>query len=408
MRTKLTCLVLFIAVVVLAVPAFAGGSTAVSSSWSAASQGFDLVVSVDEKTEIPAGRLTIWFSNQIGGEPQYWYLGSSRNIIAPVNPSMAYCMVRVDLEGRYADQQVETTWQPVPGEQRNLFWAPVNAGEQEFKVWIKGKTVTHLKILFFSIRTGSSVVRSVDGFRVFARANRGTTDLEAQREIAAARWPGLTPADHDLWARMWVYETHYLAQGMISAGTETNPVVSTASLKDLYDLRQARVDQCTEKRQSDEARARAEADARERDARAKAEREAREAEEAAKAAEEDARAKAEAEANDWPSRLTEKYAGNTGFIFIAVGADGRPSGKKLSFHFYQMRSDNSWKENSASPMSLDDCGEGSWFFGGCTPKWKGFGLTTSGDVPTKMYTIHQSGLRIIAVPDNGSDSYEVR
>ena len=406
MRSKLTLVVLMLVVSVFAAPAFAGGATAVSSSWSAASQGFDLVVSVDEKTEIPAGRLTIWFSNQIGGEPEYWYLGSSRNVIAPVNPSMAYCMVRVDLEGRYADQQVEATWQPVPGERKNLFWAPVNAGEQEFKVWIAGKKVTHLKILFVSIRTGSSVVRSVDGFRVFARANRGTTDLEAQREIAAARWPGLKPEDHDLWARMWVYETHYLAQGMISAGTEANPVVSTASLKDLYDLRQASLDQCAAKRAEDQARARAEAEAREREAKDKADREARAAEEVAKAAEDEARAKAEAEAKAWPQRLREKYAGNTGFIFVAVGADGKPSGKKLSFRFFQMRNDNSWKENSASPMSLDDNGEGRWFFGGSTPNWKGFGLTTSGDVPSKMYEIHQSGVRVIAVPDNGGDSYE--
>ena len=402
---KLVVVLLVIALAVVA-PVMAGSS----ASWSASSRGFELVVSSDSNTEIPAGRLTIWFSGQVEGEPQYWYLGSSRNVVVPEDPSMRYCMVRVDLEGRYADQRVATTWEPA--NTRNTFSAPVNAGENEFKVWIEGKHKTFLRILFFSVQTGSSVVRSVDGFRVFAQENRGVTDLEAQRQIAEARWPGLQPADHDLWSRMWVYETHYLAQGLVSTGTEVNPVVSTASLRDLYDLRQNAVDRNAAQQAEAEARAQAQAEVDARNAATEAQGEVRREYEEGQRQESEARAQAEAQAHAkaeaearWPEAIKAKYPDQTGFAFVAVDANGRPTGQPFELHLWQLTADG-WKYNSKSPMTISD-GEGTWFWTQPYP-WLGIGLSGgSSDQPTCAFRLHNSGLRVIAVQEEGA-SYEVQ
>lgn len=414
-----------VVMLVLSLVVAAGFITAVSvhadgsASWSASSRGFELVVSSESNTEVPAGRLTIWFSDRIDGEAQYWYLGSSRNVIVPVDPSMQYCMVRVDLTGRYADQRVATTWEPVRSgtSARNTFWAPVNTGENEFRVWIEGKRKTFLRILFVAVPTGSSVVRSEDGFRVFARSNRGLTDMEAQREIAAARWPGLLPADQDLWARMWVYETHYLAQGLISAGTEQNPVVSTASLRDLYDLRQNAVDQAEAQQRETEARAQSQAEVDRRNAEANAQTEARRADEENQRRQAEARAQAESQARaeaeaavDWPETIRSRYAGKTGFVYVSVGADGLPTGQQATFHLWALDKAQGWAYNSKSPFIVSD-GEGTWFWetGSVpTPQWLGIGFSSGTDCqPTCAFQLHTMGLRVIAVQKDGG-SYEVR
>ncbi len=250
MRAKVLAVVvimLALGAVMAQMPAEAQTVTTSAGTWSGSSYGLDLVITVNKSVQIPAGHVTIWFSDREGGDAEYWYLGGNRVITVPHLDSFRYCMFRVELQGAYKEQAVlnpvTSSWKPVSG-QENVFYAPVNGGENWAQIWIGGKKKTSLQFLFWSVGVGSKTVWSADSFRVYDRMETGLSDIKAQREIAAATWPSLGPADWDLWARMWVYETHYLSQGLVSTGTESNPVVSTASLKALFDLRQKRASVC--------------------------------------------------------------------------------------------------------------------------------------------------------------------
>lgn len=129
----------------------------------------------------------------------------------------------------------------------------------------------------------------------------------------------------------------------------------------------------------------------------------RKAAEARAKADAEAYAKAEAEAR-WPEAIKAKYPDQTGFAFIAVDANGRPTGQPLELHMWQL-TDSGWKYNTKSPMTISD-GEGTWFW--TQPySWLGIGISDgAGNQPKHAYSIHTTGLRIIAV--HGGDSYEVR
>lgn len=147
----------------------------------------------------------------------------------------------------------------------------------------------------------------------------------------------------------------------------------------------------------------------ERLAKIEAERKAAEAEAARIAAEAEANRKAAEEAANWLTELREVYQDSCGYVFVAVGADGKPCGNPLTLTFFQKLKDCSWKRNTNNPMTSED---GVIDFLYKDPSmfadwgWIGFGVSTNSAEPAKMYGFNNNELHIIAVKQTADGGVE--
>lgn len=202
------------------------------------------LISMETKFEAPAGRITIWFTDR-EGNPRYDFTGNPQGGFVRLpgdDPMIAVCYAKIDLTGKYADQQVESSWTPIRGETNMFARRVTKEGPQEAKFWFKGKEKNFLKILWASIGIGSKTVTIEESFRLLVQGSVGLTTYHGQLELAARDWPSLSTDDHELWARTYEEEHWYLAQGLMPRGTEERPLADTSTLSRVFTGRQADAD----------------------------------------------------------------------------------------------------------------------------------------------------------------------
>ena len=228
---------------------------------------------VDTNSSIPAGRITIYFSDRDGGSPQYAYLGNSKNIVVPAgNPAFKFCIAKIDLTGpQYTNQRVDSDWghrvgNCVGNDISNVFSSEVGVGEQEAIFTIYGKQKKRLHILFFSFGIGSKTISTDEGFRVFAQDQSvGMSDYTTEVEYAKAVWPSLSQTEAELYARTWVFDKYYRTQGLIPFGTELSPIASAEGLKDRFEWKQKKADEALKQKQDADRQAQQQLERRIRD-----------------------------------------------------------------------------------------------------------------------------------------------
>jgi len=235
---------LFILAAGLIMPAAAGGFDAVQSTTSSStSLGWSLPIFLESDMRAPAGRITIWFSNREYGEPLFYYIGSSRELLVGDDiPAFRWCIAKVELTGAYANQVVRSSWGNLGGMESNTFAAQICPGVQEARFFIQGRKKQYLRIAFLKIEVGSSGFTTEQSFRVVCQGSDGLTDYKCQREVAQASWPCAGEELQGLWATLFVYESWYRSQGLVIAGTEAFPRNTTSALRDFLEVRQRQAD----------------------------------------------------------------------------------------------------------------------------------------------------------------------
>lgn len=258
---------MFVMAVGLVMPAVAGGFDAVQSttSSSATSLGWSLPIFLESDTRSPAGRISFYFTDHKYGEPLFYYLGSSRELLVGADiPAFRWCIARVELTGAYANQVVRSSWGNLGGMESNTFCHQVGTGEQEGTFYIQGRKNNYLRIAFVKIPVGSSGFVTEQSFRVYCQGAEGLTDYMSELLTARESWPTARFFDlegrrfvqtgaegvnwakvadtHDMWATLQVYETWYRSQGMVIAGTERFPRNNTRSLGNLMEAYQRKLE----------------------------------------------------------------------------------------------------------------------------------------------------------------------
>ena len=257
---------LFVLVAGLVMPAAAGGFDAVQSTTSTAtSLGWSLPIFLESDTRAPAGRISFYFTDHKYGEPLFYYLGSSRELLVGADiPAFRWCVARVELTGAYAGQVVRSSWDNLGGMGSNTFCHQVGTGEQEGTFYIRGRKNNYLRIAFVKIPVGSSGFVTEQSFRVYCQGAEGLTDYMSELLTARESWPAARFFDlegrrfvqtgaegvnwakvadtHDMWATLQVYETWYRSQGMVIAGTERFPRNNTRSLGNLMEAYQRKLE----------------------------------------------------------------------------------------------------------------------------------------------------------------------
>lgn len=266
-HTIAVVVMLFILTVGLVMPAAAGGFDAVQSttSSSATSLGWSLPIFLESDTRSPAGRISFYFTDSKYGEPLFYYLGSSRELLVGADiPAFRWCIARVELTGAYANQVVRSSWGNLGGMESNTFCHEVGTGEQEGTFYIRGRKNNYLRILFAKVPIGSSGFVTEQSFRVYCQGAEGLTDYMSELLTARESWPAARFFDlegrrfvqtgaegvnwakvadtHDMWATLQVYETWYRSQGMVIAGTERFPRNNTRSLGNLMEAYQRKLE----------------------------------------------------------------------------------------------------------------------------------------------------------------------
>lgn len=217
--------------------------------------GWSLPIYIESNSAAPAGRISIYFSDRKYGEPLFYYIGQSREILVASDiPAFRWCVAKVTLTGPYADQVVGSTWRNLGDRADNTFVSQVGEGEQEAQFFIQGRKKTYLRILFFPIKIGDRGFTTEQSFRVYSQGGDGLTDYKCQLEVAKRSWPSAPPELHELWARIYVYESWYKSQGMVIAGTEKYPRNTTAALRDYMEIMQREVDAATAQKRAEAER----------------------------------------------------------------------------------------------------------------------------------------------------------
>lgn len=273
MRYTLAVVVLmFILIAGLALPAVAGDFAPVqSTSSSSTAWGWSIPVYIKGEMKSPAGRIAISFSHRKYGDPEFWYIGSSREVkVSAGIPAFSWCIARIELTGAYAGQIVKSDWENVGSREDNTFGCQMAPGAVNNAVfYIQGREKKYLCIPFFEIPIGSSGFTVEQSFRVYCQNDMvGLTSYESRLQTARMSWPdarfyelrGLGSGRfvrsgeedvnwqrvvdlHELYALFYVFENQYLTQGMVIAGTERMPCNDSASLRDLMEVRQGWADE---------------------------------------------------------------------------------------------------------------------------------------------------------------------
>jgi len=120
-----------------------------------------------------------------------------------------------------------------------------------------------------------------------------------------------------------------------------------------------------------------------------------------------------ASSTTWTATLRQKYAGRSGLIYVAVGADGMPTNGHMTLTLYQWVGTR-WVRNVNSPIETDDgeltllwtpADRARWSARG----WQGFGASLNGSEPTVKCMLSDNTLKIIAVPVTaGGELYEAQ
>jgi len=446
MRTNNMLLVVLVAMLVASVIATPASAAGAGLGVGGDSLTLGLSSNFYKTQEVPGGLLGLVFLCQ--GEPVMYYTGSGKQVL--FNSELAdevICVVSMENWPREWGQPHPNP--EFPGEWEQLGW-----GAWKLKL-VPGENVVHMRVPYRDRdHVGPICVSAKTKYKewvlnVFVQQNEGISDLKVQQMLAESRWPKVDPLYHRLWSRLWVIERHYAAQGLVAYGTPGSPLLSADSLGPLLDgmsngeipssslgswgTETARCEQTSsaptsyaipgprgatgaqgprgvpgpEGPQGPQGDQGIQGDTGPQGPRGATGaqgprgvpgpegpqgpqgRPGRDGRDLTKS---------------WVDCLRDEYAGKSGYLFIAVGADGMPCGNDFELVFFQRFVDGRWKMNSKNPMTVDEDGS---MFQKCG--WVGFGVSRDCSEPTTTL-LFDYALHIIAVPTgtaSGGDLYEV-
>ena len=418
MRTRNAVLAVLTIVLVVGtvVPASAGGVGA-SVGVDGDSLTMGLSANFFKTQEVPGGLLGLIFFCK--GVPVMYYTGSGKQVL--FNSQLAdevVCVVSLEnWPTEWAQPHPNTDF---PGEWEQMGWGAWKLQLQP------GDNIVHMRIPYRDRDHFGPVCVSAKTkfkewvFNIFIQQDEGISDLKVQQMLAKSRWPKVDSLYHRLWSRLWVIERYYAADGLEAYGTPESPLLSAASLYSLLDAmssgainKNSLSDWGTELTKSETQSVLPQTTPQSVVPAGATGAQGLQGERGPTGPQGPQGEPGLDVERGWIDCLRDEYAGKSGYLFVAVGADGKPCGNEFTLTFFQRM--NRWVKNTKNPMPstegvikflIDD--EDRRTFQRCG--WDGFGVSRNNSDPTTTPLPFNYAFHIIAVPvtAEGGELYEVQ